>query len=367
LVTEDWYFCSHRLQLACAARDAGYDVGVVTQVTRHGEMIERAGLKLFPIPFSRSGRQPLQDLRTTAAINRIYRAEKPQLVHHVSMKPILYGALAARVSGVPRVINAYTGLGFLFSDSRRARALRGLLTRVWRPLLGSERCWSIVQNPDDMALLEKCGWLQSGRTTLIPGSGVDTNAFHPTDEVKGMPCVVLAARMLWDKGVGEFVAAARQLRTSGVQARFVLVGEPDPENPRSVKTEDLQRWQGQGDVEWWGRREDMAEVLRQAHVVCLPSYREGLPKVLLEAMASARAIVATDVPGCREVVRYGENGLLVPPRDSGALAAAIKELLSLRDRRAMGRCGRRMVEEHFSIDRVIADTLLLYERVLGCS
>lgn len=366
LVTEDWYFCSHRLPLACAARDAGYDVGVVTQVKRHGDVIEQAGLKLIPIPFARSGRQPLQDLSTLAAIARIYRSEQPHLVHHVSMKPILYGTFAARLSGVSHVVNAYTGLGFLFmSDSKRTRLLRALLTRVFRPLVAAKCCWSIVQNSDDQAVLAACGWLKPDRATLIPGSGVDTNNVAPMEEVNGPPRVILAARLLWDKGVGEFVAAAKRLRGDGVAAKFILVGEPDPENPRSVGTSDLQRWQQEGCVEWWGRREDMSEVFRQAHVICLPSYREGLPKVLIEAAACGRPIVTTDVPGCREIVRDGENGLLVPVRDPGALATALRRLIGdPRLRRRMGERGHALVEAEFSAKRVIADTLALYRQLL---
>lgn len=366
LVTEDWYFCSHRLPLARAALEAGYEVGVVTQVTRHGEVIEQAGLKLFPISFARSGRIPTQDVATLRAIARIYGAVRPDLVHHVSMKPIFYGSLAARLCGVPHIVNAYTGLGFLFTSGRiTARALRMLVTRLGRPLLGGKRCWSIVQNVDDRTLLLNHGLLHQDRSFLIRGSGVDVAVFTASPEVEGVPVVMLASRLLWDKGVGEFVAAAQQLRTERLKARFILVGEPDPENPMSIGQRTLQRWVQKRCIEWWGRLEPMAEVLPQAHVVCLPSYREGLPKVLLEAAACGRAVVTTDTPGCRDVVQHGVNGLLVPVRDAGALAGAIKELvIDPARRQAMGLKGREIVEQEFSVARVVNDTLAAYRVIL---
>lgn len=366
LVTEDWYFCSHRLPLALAALEAGYDVGVITQVTNHGDMIRNAGLVLHPIPFARSGRRPLQDLRTLLAILRIYRRERPDLVHHVSLKPILYGSLAAAICRVPRVVNAYTGLGFVFTSRRpMARLVRAAMKWMLWPWLCAARCWAIVQNPDDGALLRKAGLIRDDRISLIRGSGVDTDQFRPIPQAGGVPLVVFAARLLWDKGVNEFVAAARQLRKEGVAARFVLVGERDPENPMAVPQATIERWQGEGVVECWGWRTDMAEVFRQAAIVCLPSYREGLPKVLIEAAAFGRAIVATDVPGCREIVRHGENGLLVPVRDPAALANALRQLLGDAPlQRRMGERGRAIVEAEFSVDKVIAATLDLYEQLL---
>jgi len=362
LVTEDWYFCSHRLGLARAAQQSGYEVHVVTQVARHGGAIEEAGLELHAIRFARSARRPVQDMKTLYAVARIYRSVKPELVHHVAMKPILYGSIAASLWSVPRVVNAYTGLGFMFSSRRyTARALRAMVTRIGRPVINHARCWSIVQNADDRLTLARAGLIDESRSFLIRGSGVDVNAFTPAPESDGLPVVMLAARLLWDKGIGEFIAAARRLRAEGVKARFVLVGDPDPENPMSVAEEIVRAWAQERCIEWWGHVEPMPEVLRQAHLVCLPSYREGLPKVLLEAAACGRALIATDTPGCREVVRHGENGLLVPVHDVDALAAAIADLLSdAPRRRAMGKKGRAIVEREFSIERVVSETLEAY-------
>ncbi|MGH7340232.1 MAG: glycosyltransferase family 4 protein, partial [Candidatus Rokuibacteriota bacterium] len=224
----------------------------------------------------------------------------------------------------------------------------------------------IVQNPDDLGFLVSERVVSAERAVLIRGSGVDTSRYVPVPEPAGVPLVVLPARMLRDKGVFEFVAAAERLKKEGVAARFALVGDPDPDSPASISAGTLKRWSERGAVEWWGWRDDMVPVFQQCHVVCLPSYREGLPKALIDAAACGRAIVTCDVPGCREVVREGENGLLVPPRDSGALAAALRRLLEDATlRRAMGERGRARAVAEFSVERVIEQTLALYRDLLA--
>jgi glycosyltransferase involved in cell wall biosynthesis len=364
LVTEDWYFCSHRLPLACAARDAGFDVAVATRVTAHGERIRAAGLRLIPLGLRRSGRNPWRELMSIAEITRLYRAEKPDIVHHVALKPVLYGSLAARIAAIPSVVNALAGMGYVFTSGKlSARLLRPLVTLAFRLLLKRGRI--ILQNPDDRAALLKAGVALPEQITLIRGSGVDTAHFTPVPEHDAaVPLVVLPARMLWDKGVGEFVAAAHMLRDEGLAARFMLAGERDPDNPAAIPAAQLETWRATGIVEWHGRREDMARLLAQSHIVCLPSYREGLPKALLEAAASGRAIVATDVPGCREAVRHGVNGLLVPARDAAALADALRRLLTdAALRREFGQRGREMAEKEFSVEKITAETLALYRKM----
>jgi len=360
LVTEDWYFVSHRLPLAVAARQAGYEVTVVTHVGEHGNTIRDAGLRLIPIELSRRGKNPFSEMMLIVRLIAIYRRERPDIVHHVAMKPVLYGSLVARFAGVRHVVNALAGLGWLFtSESRLAVALgRGVLF-AFRMLLN--RGAVIVQNPDDMRWLVVLG-IEPSRIHLIRGSGVDVNRFSLTLEPNGEPVVVLASRMLWDKGVGEFVAAAKNLKQRGVAARFVLVGDPDPANPASIPPGLLESWHAEGVIEWWGHRNDMVQVIAQSHLVCLPSYyREGLPKVLLEAAACGRAIVTTDMPGCREIVSHGDNGLLVPPRDEAALTDALQALLQDPDRRIhMGARGRERAIQEFSVDKVVAETLALY-------
>lgn len=365
-ITEDWYFCSHRLPLAIAAKDAGYDVAVVTNVNKHGAAIRQTGVRVIPFNLSRRGMNLLSEFITIARLIVIYRKEKPDIVHHVAMKPVLYGSLAARLSGVSGVVNALAGLGYVFtSDKLKAHILRSVIGRVFRELLNRRTSRLILQNKDDRALFIRKRFIDEERIRLIRGSGVDTNVFSPSPEPSGIPVVMLASRMLWDKGVKEFVEAARQLKSHGVKAHFVLVGDADQHNPSSIPKEQLTFWHKEGVVEWWGWRDDMPSVLAQAHVICLPSYREGLPKVLLDAASCGRPIVATDTPGCREIVHDRENGLLVPARSTVELAKAIQLLINNPElRQKMGSRGREIVVSEFSIEKVIAETIKIYEELL---
>lgn len=365
-VTEDWYFCSHRLALAIAAQKAGYEVVVVTRVNQHAELIRSHGLKLIHFELSRRSRNPFIEFGMIWRLLRVYREEQPDIVHHVALKPVLYGSIAARLTGVPAVVNALAGLGFLFiSKHFQARVIRLLVESAFRLLFNDPNVRVIFQNPDDMALLTSRGVLVTKQGVLIRGSGVCTLQFNVTPEVYGLPLVVLASRMLWDKGIAEFVEAVRQLRGQGVAARFALVGEGDPDNPASISNKQLSQWQNEGIIEWWGQRDDMPRVFAQSHIVCLPSYREGLPKVLVEAAACGRPIIATDVPGCREIVHDGENGLLVPAKDFYALANALRQLIDNPSLRiAMGKRGREIVESKFSIEHVVTQTLTLYKELI---
>jgi glycosyltransferase involved in cell wall biosynthesis len=357
VVTEDWYFVSHRLALAVAARAAGFDVAVATRVGRHGEAIRAAGIRLIPFELSRRHGNPVREV---AALVRLYRRERPTLVHHVALKPVVYGTLAARLAGVPAQVNAVVGLGWLFTATGGLRRLlQPVARRILAGVLKTRNSLTIVQNPDDRALLLRSG-LPEARMRLIRGAGVDTALFCSAPVAPPGPvCVVLAARMLWDKGVGEFVAAARLLTQAGVRARFVLVGVPDAGNPASVPEATLRAWHGQQGVEWWGWRDAMPAVFQAAHIACLPSYyREGLPKALLEAGACGLPLVATDAPGCREIVRDGDTGLLVPVRDAPALAAALRALIEDAGRRAsLGRRAREIVCKEFSQERIVTEAL----------
>jgi glycosyltransferase involved in cell wall biosynthesis len=362
LVTEDWYFWSHRLPLARAARDKGYDVVIATRVDECRERIESEGFRLIDIRLRRRSRNPVQEILAIAELVGIYRRERPDLVHHVAVKPVLYGSLAARWTGVPRVLNALAGMGYLFTSShRRARLLQSMLEPAFKAALAMPGSRVILQNPDDARLLVERELIRREQVALIRGSGVDTRHFSPRPEQEGSPLVVLASRMLWDKGVKEFVEAARILREEGTAARFALVGDGDPDNPASIPASTMKDWDRRGDVEWWGFRGDMPYVFQQAHIVILPSYREGLPKVLLEAAACGRPIVATDTPGCREIVRDGVNGFLVPVRDSLSLARSVKRLIDSKElRQQMGGEGRRMVLDDFSQESVVRQTMDLY-------
>ena len=367
LVAEDWYFCSHRLPLAVAARASGFEVTVATRVRKHEQQIRDAGLSLEPIGLDRHSHHPLRELRSLAQIARIYRRVRPDLAHHVAVKPVLYGSIAARIARTPAVVNAIAGQGYVVSSSDlRARLLRPAIQMAYRVLLNHGGSRLIVQNPDDVAALTDGRLVDRERVVMIRGSGVDTAHFSPAPEAEGVCLVVLPARLLRDKGVVEFVEAAGALRARGVQARFALVGEPDPGHPAEITLSEIERWRQEGVVEYWGWRDDMRAVFEQAHLVCLPSYREGLPKALIEAAACGRAIVTCDVPGCREVVRDEDNGLLVPARSVEPLAHALHRLIEdMALRRRMGARGRERALREFSVHKVIEDTLAVYRSALG--
>lgn len=362
-VTEDWYFVSHRLPLALAAKSAGYDVSVVTRVREMGDTIRAAGLRLVPFENSRSGMNPLNDFWMLSRLIKLYRRERPGIVHHVAMKPVLYGTIAARLAGRPHVVNALAGMGWLFTNSAGGVAswLKTGVCWVLGRLLQSGM--AIVQNYDDLDLLVQLG-VQESRIRIVGGSGVDLGRFTPYPEPAGVPILVLPARLLWDKGVGEYVAAARLLKQEGIAARFMLAGAPDKSNPSSLSPEQIAAWVKEGIVEYPGWVADMPRLFANCHIVCLPSYREGMPKSLIEAAAAGRPIVTTDTPGCREIVRHGENGLLVPPRDATALAGALRQLILDRSlRESMGKRGREIAKSEFSIEKVAQLTLAIYREL----
>jgi glycosyltransferase involved in cell wall biosynthesis len=367
LITEDWYFWSHRVDLARAAREAGYDVIVATRVTDHGARIREEGFQLEPLQMVRRSLNPLREMIAVAELVRLYRRVNPAVVHHVAMKPILYGSLAAWFARVPAVINAFAGLGYAFMDERN-RLLRWCVKSALRAALSLGHSVVLIQNRDDQDRLVGDGVAPASRTRIIAGSGIDVAAYSLQPQPSGIPMVVLPARMLWDKGVGEFVEAARLLKRKGVHARFILVGRRDEHNPAAVPSFRLTEWVKEGVAEWWGHREDMPAVYAAATLVALPSYREGLPKVLLEAAACGKAMVTTDVPGCREIVRDRFNGLLVSPRDSVALAAAIEELLFDQElRELMGQRSRTRVMTEWSGPRIVDQVLDLYHVMLKTS
>jgi glycosyltransferase involved in cell wall biosynthesis len=368
LVTEDWYFWSHRIGLALAAQEEGFEILVAARAGACAERIRRAGLRLLPLRMLKRGAPGVRDLAAVAEIFRIYRRVRPHLVHHIALKPVICGSYAARLARVPTVVNAIAGLGSAFiGDGKRSWVVRAALRPALRAAVATPRSITIFQNRDDQTEFARAGIL-GGRAAVIRGSGVDTDRFIVSEEPPGPPLVMLPARMLWDKGVGVFVEAARLVSRRGVTARFVLVGKVDPTNPSGIAESQLRAWTNEGLVEWWGHRDDMPATLAAAHVIVLPSYREGLPKVLLEAAACGRAIVATDVPGCREIVRHEVNGLLVPPNDSPALADAICTLTADPSFRGeAGRRGRAIVSAEFSLARIAAETISTYRQAMDPS
>ncbi len=357
-----WYLYNFRLPLAQALADSGHEVLLVSPPGPHSLYLEAAGFRWLAFPLSRRSLNPFNELLTLLRLFRLYRRERPSLVHHFTIKCVLYGSLAARAAGVRAVVNAVTGLGYVFSNNGgRARSLLAVAKGLYRLALHGTTV--VFQNPDDRQAFLRAGLVRPAQTALIRGSGVDLRRFGLTPEPAGTPVVVLPARLLWDKGVGVFVAAARSLRDQGVRARFVLLGDLDPDNPSGIPPEQLQTWQREGMIEWWGWQEDMPTQYALSHIVCLPSFREGVPKTLIEAAACGRALVAADVPGCREAVRHRFNGLLVPQKDPLALAEALRELIDCPDlRREMGANGRILAESEFSVERVVAETLAVYDR-----
>lgn len=368
LFADDRFFWSHRLPVARAALRQGYEVVLATGLYGSARQIEAEGFRLIPLTLLRKMDSPFNDLRAIRQIRQIYRAEQPDIVHHVAIKAVLCGLLASVGGRRGPTINALTGLGYLVaSRSRKAGLLRFIIWNAFRLLLNRPGQCVLVENQEDKQLLTGRIGVPEDKVIVTRGSGVDVNCFPATPEPEGVPVVLLASRMLWIKGIQEFVDAARLFQQKGVNARFVLCGDSDPNNPSSVPRQQLLDWQTSGAVEWWGHNQDMTSVFKQANLVCLPSHGgEGIPKVLMEAAASGRAIVATDVPGCRDIVRDGVNGLLVPPKDVTALAGAIRSLLNdPAQRNQMATHGRHLAVTEFSEEVVVRQTLEVYARLLG--
>ena len=357
------FFLTHRLPLAEAAHDSGYEVAVATGPGPESDIaaIRRAGFSHYTLPASRNSTNPVNETRLCAALSWLYRKLRPDLVHLVTIKPVLYGGLLARLFGIPGVVSAISGMGHLYTDDRH-RLLRKGVEHFYGAALGHPNGRVIVQNDRDRHDLLRIGALPPGRDIWMPGSGVDLERFRPTPLPGGKPVVTLPARMVWDKGVGEFVEAARRLHREGVEARFALVGPEDPESAHPVPRRTLQALQLEGAVEWWGFRDDMPEVLAASSLVALPStYREGMPKALQEAAASGRAIVTSDAPGCRDVVDPGVSGELIEPGNAEQLADTMGTLLADRARlEGMGEHGRRKAEAEFGVERVVAAHMDVY-------
>jgi len=368
LVTEDWYFCLHRLPIARAAHAAGWTVLVATQVKDHGQLIEREGFQLIPMKWTRRSMNPVRGLAEVRQIVGIYRKYQPDLVHHVALKPSLYGSMAGLLCGRAAVVNNLAGLGQAFtSQGLMASVVRTGLTNAFRLLFRRRGSCTIVENADDWRFLVTKVGLERNTVALIRGIGVDVKRYRPGPEDTGeTPTITMVSRMLWPKGVGELVEATRILRRRGQRLRVQLVGVPDASSRVSVPQEQLLKWQSEGVVEWLGYREDVPELWRRSHIAVLPSYyREGIPRSLLEAAACARPIVTTDMPGCREIVRNGHNGILVAPRDPQAIADAIERLLNdAKLRQCMGEAGRALVEQEFTEEHVVAQTMSVYRKLL---
>lgn len=363
VVNDPAFFVSHRMAIALKVNALGWDTHVATMPGAAVEEITAQGLTHHPLPLDRSGRNPVKELVLFWAIMRLFRSLKPDLAHLVTIKPVIYGGIAARIAKVPSVVVAISGLGFIFmAQGGRARVVRALVTGLYRVALGKRNLKAIFQNADDRDTLVSAGVLTDDKACLIRGSGVDLSLYPASDEPRAnAPVVCMAARLLNDKGVREFVGAAQILRQRGLSVHFRLVGDIDPGNPTSVSEQELAIWRKSDLVEVMGYRRDIAQIFADSNIIVLPSYREGLPKVLVEAAACARAVVTTDVPGCRDAIEPGITGLLVPVKDATALADAIECLiLDVELRERLGRKGRELAQREFGIDKIVDAHLQIY-------
>lgn len=366
VVNDAGYFLSHRAPIAAAAAAGGWEVHVAVPASTRCREIAALGATVHAITMSRAGVHPLETLRTTLELLALCRRLRPEVVHLIALKAVALGGTAARLAGVRNRVFAIAGLGHVFAEpGPRSRLVRTGF-RLLLPWLVGRSGRLIVQNDTD---LDRAGFTDSlaRRALLIPGSGVDLEAFRPAPEPEGPFTVVLPARMIRPKGIADFVEAGRRLKAAGRAVRLQLAGTTDPGNPESIPQAELAAWHAEGAVAWLGHCAEMPEVFARAHAVCLPSYYgEGVPKCLLEAAAAGRPVVTTDMPGCRAAIRPEETGLLVPPRDPEALAAALARLAEdpeLRTR--LGRAGRALAERRFGVDGVIRRHLELYREVAG--
>jgi len=367
VVNEDWAFISHFYERAVAAQSAGYKVGISAHLGEKRAVLEDAGFTLYPHHISRSGTNPLREIRNLLAMVKVFRKSQPDIIHLIALKPIVIGAIAARIYGKAQVVCAPIGMGYLFSSNDpKARLLQPIIRLMLRRILNLKNTHVIIENDEDCESLISGKFVRRSNIQVIKGAGVDFDSYKAIPENLETQVVTMFARVLRDKGVLDFVEAAKIVRHKFPYAIFQLVGDCDPGNPTSFSENEVRSWESAGSIKWLGYRTDVPELLAASNIVCLASYREGLPKTLIEACAAQRAIVATDVTGCREVVSHGSNGLLVPVRDPQKLAEAISELLiDPIQRTAFAKSGRLRAETEFASSIVIEQTLAVYKKVLS--
>ena len=366
----DWYLHNFRLPLARAIGDLGHDVVLVSPPGKYGCRLEQTGLRWIQLPLERRRLNPFAEVITIIRLIRLYKQERPDLVHHFTLKCVTYGSIAARIAGVKSVVNAFAGLGHIFSDDGfQARMLRTIISPIFK--LALRRTQVIFQNPDDQRIFRERQYVVENQTHLIRGSGVDVQTFIPSirTQLNGERRVLLASRLLWAKGLAEYVEAARVVCESTPGVKFLIAGEIDPGNPAAVPPDVIEEWKTDRNVVILGHCEDVRGLLGDVDVVALPSYYgEGVPRILIEAAATGLPLVATDTPGCREAVKHGVNGFLVEPRNAGQLARAIKELLLNDDLRSkMGKRSREIACHEFSEVYVINQTLQVYQKCVLAS
>tara|TARA_B100001029_G_scaffold48172_1_gene38225 strand:+ start:2282 stop:3415 length:1134 start_codon:yes stop_codon:yes gene_type:complete len=366
VIVEDRYFISHRLHLAQHALKLGYEVGLISKNSKYKEFLTNQGIKVFDWSLVRGSFNIFYEVRAFFEIIKTLIIFSPDLIHAVALKPVIYSSFASKLVFLRSKVFALGGLGFIFSSQKfLARILRPIIVLLLKFAFSGKKSRLIIQNVDDMKMLTDLGVIKSNKVELIKGAGVDINNFSYLEETGSVPEVILPARLLWDKGVGEFVKAAKIIKDQGIEANFSILGEADPHNPECISDEQITDWKKDGFVKILGFKDDVVKYLHRCSIVCLPSYREGLPKALLEAASCGRPIVTTNVPGCREIVQDGINGYLVPPRDSVILAQSLSKLISDKDLRiSLGRNGRLLVEKEFSDEIVSIKTAKLWSSLI---
>jgi glycosyltransferase involved in cell wall biosynthesis len=368
VVNSPEFFLSHRLPLAIAAKREGFTVHVATGPGLACRRIADSGFKHHLVPISRSGSNPLLELRALWSFFRLFKIFRPDLVHLVTIKPVLYGGIMARLTGVPSVVAAISGLGTVFVDQNKISFwARHIVKYLYKFALGHPQLKVIFQNPDDRKALLEMAAVDEDKTIVIKGSGVSLSEYPFLPEPEGVPVVTLASRLLKDKGVMEFVEAVRMLKNRGVVGRYWLAGAVDLGNLTSVSQDDILIWDKETDIEVLGHQSDIPKLFAKSNIIVLPSYREGLPKTLIEAAACGRAVVTSDVPGCRDAIEPGVTGVLVPVRDASALADAIQFLIENSQlRKKMGYLGRALAEREFAVEKVVDIHLMIYRELMGC-
>lgn len=366
IVNVDWFFISHRLPIALEALRQGYEVYIFAKDTGKMDYLKSLGINIYPINLERGSINPFQSLKLLFDLREKITSIQPDVIHLVTIKPVLIGGLASILAKVPSIVYAISGLGFIFTNTMlKAKILRLGIIPLYRLALSAKNKIVIVQNLDDLRILRQYVSIPESQTVLIPGSGVDLKQFDFQPLPLTNKIVLMACRLLADKGVYEFQKSAQLLKEKYPEVRFVLVGGIDPDNPASLTEQELNDWVGKGDLEWWGHKINMAEILSQATIVVLPSYREGMPKVLLEAQALGRPIVTTDVPGCREAIEDGKTGFLVQVKDEQSLADAIEKLIN-NDELCLefSHNARVLAEQKFDIKQVVNMHIHIYEKLL---
>jgi glycosyltransferase involved in cell wall biosynthesis len=365
LANTDWYLFNFRIALGRFLRDEGYDVAFVSPPGEYVSLLDAEGFRWIRWNLSRKRTNPWEELDALFALTAIYRKEKPDIVHHHTIKPVIYGALAAWLTRVHRVVHSITGRGYVFlSTDLKARLLKWFVSIFYRSVLRFPNIAVIFENQFDRGYFIESGFVSESKTWLIEGVGTDPDKFTPIPESTGTPLIVYSGRMLWDKGVGLLVEAARIIKDR-LDVRVALVGMPDPGNDGSVDEGTLREWHAEGLVEWWEWRSDMPAVYQQAHIIALPTrYGEGVPTSLIEGAACGRPLVAGDIPGCHPIVQHGVNGYLVPPDDMDALVQALERLISDPElRQTMGKNSRKLVMENFTHKKINQATLAVYQHI----